>query len=162
MLKHLLMTGGKHMLQKAKDFIIKRKKKKIFYIAILVAVIGTFFLLNQGVNNEKENSLHSLGSRTQTPETIAAWKEAVGTPYYDFNEEQEEAGKKAAELAEEFYLNEHGELRDTSYFYAETEKDGLFIVAGIDSFDGRDQRFATYQVNLEEQEIIDLLVSQEE
>lgn len=93
---------------------------------------------------------------TPTPEENQPAPENNTPIGYDtFSEKQEKDGMKAAEIAEKAYKETHGELRDTSFFYAEHLSGETYHVVGIDALDGRDVTFIEYEVDVQSKTAIE-------
>lgn len=129
--------------------------KWVFLISFFL-LIGVISIIANLTSKEEEPKSNPEGTYTHTKEQIDQWKEEVGKTYDEFTEEENKKGENAAQLAEESYIKKYGEMRETSYFYAETLKNNLFVVIGIDRLDGRDARFIEYHVNLDTNEVIEV------
>lgn len=135
----------------------KKFKKTILILFLLLLVLGVIltFVLSKEKEIDKKEEV-SLVEEVHTKEETEAWKEEIGVTYDEFSEEETVNGEKAAKLAEKYYIDKYGELRETSFFYAESYKDNIFKVIGMDELDGHDNRFSEIHVNNDTGEVFEV------
>lgn len=141
-------------MDKLKHFLKMQKNLKMIAIGTIL-VISIILIGISSLDSEEpiESTQPITNESEQQTKNEEAYASQVGKTYSEFSEDEIKESKKAVKLAEDYYRKEVGELRDTSEFFAETLKDGQYIVTGIDTLDGRDSRFITLQVNTEEKTV---------
>lgn len=141
-------------MKKIADLISTNKKQKMIALSVILAVTVTLIATTSLTKETQKEPLgNNNGSTIDSNRKEATWEEQVGKSYANFTDEEVDESEKALEAAKEYYLDEYGEIRETSVFFAETLKNGNYIVSGIDTMDDRDSRFILLKVNVKEKTV---------